>query len=94
MSNHPEMLIDELQQQLKVMQGAFCDKAEEVDELVELVSGLALCLFGQSNGNTRQQVKDDAARLLKIYGGTTDEQDRAVYPLAQVAYRAVSEVRP
>lgn len=94
MSNHPEMLIDELQQQLKVMQGAFCDKAEEVDELVDLVSGLALCLFGQSNGNTRQQVKDDAARLLKIYGGTTDEQDRAVYPLAQVAYRAVSEVRP
>lgn len=94
MSNHPEMLIDELQQQLKVMQGAFCDKAEEVDELVDLVSGLALCLFGQSNGNTRQQVKDDAARLLKIYGGTTDEQDRAIYPLAQVAYRAVSEVRP
>lgn len=94
MSNHPEMLIDELQQQLKVMQGAFCDKAEEVDELVELVSGLALCLFGQSNGHTRQQVKDDAARLLKIYGGTTDEKDRAVYPLAQVAYRVVSEVRP
>lgn len=94
MSNHPEMLIDELQQQLKVMQGAFCDKAEEVDELVELVSGLTLCLFGQSNGMTMQQVKDDAVRLLKIYGGTTDEQDRAVYPLAQVAYRVASEVRP
>ena len=93
MSNHPEMLIDELQQQLKVMRSAFCDKAEEVDELVELASGLAWCLFGNPDAKTMWLVKEDAARLLKIYGGTTDEKDRAIYPRAQAAYRVVLEAQ-
>lgn len=63
----------------------------DISELVELASGMALCIWGKTTTLATAQVKDHAIHLLGIYGAATNEEDQVIHPLAEVAYRVIKE---